>query len=364
MRNKRYILVGGKAEGDAAKLHGGVLTLSNGLVDYARRGGLDIEVINTLRSVFQHKPFLERIKSGIGHAYQLIGLLRAGNHSGVIIFSGAGWSFYERVLLSVICRIFRVPDIFFVVDGWFLDIRKKSFIRRTWIGFLLKIPCTLAASGSNWVDCFRGLGVDRIVTIRYWLPKSHRLAEYPKVAMHGETLRFIFVGWMIKEKGLDEVLASLKALLAEHRLHFTFIRGGTMLESVRETIRVAGWEQNVSAPGWVSPEQLDSELSASHVFVLPSYAEGFPMSLIEAMTRGMPAICTNVGGISDSLHDGVNGFLIQPKDGQALMRAMEFYIRNPEMVSKHSLATLEIVRENHDADTNCQLLFDSFPVAS
>jgi glycosyltransferase involved in cell wall biosynthesis len=365
MQNKRFILVGGKAEGDTAKLHGGVLTLSNGLVDYARRGGFDVEVINTLRSVFQHKPFLGRIKSGLGHAYQLIGLLRVGNHSGVIIFSGAGWGFYERVLLSAICRIFRVPDIFFVVDGWFLDIRKRSFIRRAWTGFLLRIPCTLAASGSNWVDCFRGLGVgaDRLVTIRYWLPRSHRLAEGPKVVLPGETLRFIFVGWMIKEKGLYEILASLKALLAEYRFNFTFIGGGTLLESVRETIRVAGWETNVSAPGWVSQEQLDSELSASHVFVLPSYAEGFPMSLIEAMTNGMPAICTNVGGISDSLRDGVNGFLIPPKDVQALKRAMEFYIRNPEMVPKHSLAALEIVRANHDADTNCQLLFDSFSVA-
>jgi glycosyltransferase involved in cell wall biosynthesis len=288
-------------------------------------------------------------------------LLRAGHRSGVIIFSGAGWSFYERLLLSLICRIFGVPDIFFIVDGWFLGSRKKSFIRRLWIGFLLRIPCSLAASGSNWVDCFRVLGVgdDRLVTIHYWLPGAHRLVDEPKVTLAGESLRFIFVGWMIKEKGLYEILAALEALFAEHRFDFTFIGGGTLLATVRETIRDAGWEPNVTALGWVSPKQLDRELSAAHVFVLPSYAEGFPMSLIEAMTKGMPAICTDVGGISDSLHDGVNGFLIPPKDVQALKSAMKFYICNPKVVSKHSAATLEIVRANHDADTNCRLLFDS-----
>lgn len=361
---KRFILVGGKAEGEGENLYGGVLTLSNGLVDYARNSGFSIEVINTLRSVFKHKSFLARIRSGLGHAHQLVSLLRASKGRGVIIFSGAGWSLYERLLLSVICRIFRVQDIFFVVDGWFLGIRNKSFIRRFWMSLLLRIPRHLAASGSNWVDCFRGLGVgvDRLVTIHYWLPRSHRLAEEPKVALPGEPIRFVFVGWMIKEKGIYEILASLQALLPVHRFHFTFIGGGTLLEQVREAISAAGWESNVSAPGWVSSEQLESELSAAHVFVLPSYAEGFPMSLIEAMTKGMPAICTDVGGISDSLHDGVNGFLIPPRDAQSLEKAMEFYILNPEAVSKHSSATLEIVRANHDADANCRLLFDSLSV--
>ena len=365
MPKRGFILVGGKAEADSEKLYGGLLTLSNGLVDYARRGGLNVEVINTLRSVFQHKPFLARLKAGVGHAYQLIALLRAGNRDGVIIFSGAGWSFYERILLSIICRLYRVPDIFCIVDGWFLDIRAKSIVHRLWVGLLLKIPRFLAASGTNWVDCFRELGVQagRLIPIHYWLPRTHALVEKPKVAVPGEPLSFIFIGWMIKEKGLHEILASLEQLHSKHTFRFTFIGGGTLLENVRETIREKGWAPCVSALGWVSPEQFDRELSDAHVFVLPSYAEGFPMSLIETMTKGMPAICTNVGGIADSLHDGVNGKLIPPRDAQALERAMEFYIRNPEAVSKHSSASLEIVRANHDADTNCRLLFDSLSAA-
>jgi glycosyltransferase involved in cell wall biosynthesis len=63
------------------------------------------------------------------------------------------------------------------------------------------------------------------------------------------------------------------------------------------------------------------------------------------------------------LHDGVNGLLIPPNDVQALVRAMESYIINPDSVFKHSLATLAIVRENHDADKNCRQLFNSFTVA-
>lgn len=365
--SKKIILVGAKAEGDVLKQYGygGVLTLSNGLVDYAHKVGLDIEVINTLRSAFGHVTLLERLKAGLARSYGLFRYLQADKPVGVIIFSGAGWSFYERIALSVICRIFRVRCIYFIVDGWFLSIRNKSFLKRLWVGLLLKTPTKLAASGSNWVKLFGELGIKdkNVVTIHYWLPKLFEVVDKPKTLLAGETIKFVFVGWMIKEKGLHEILASLERLLKKYKFSFTFIGGGRLLESVRETIRVSGWEVSVSALGWLPPEQIDKELSAAHVFVLPSYAEGFPMSLIEAMTKGMPAICTDVGGISDSLHDDVNGFLIPPKDPQALKTAMEFYIRNPEAVLRHSLATLEIVRTNHDADSNCGLLFNSFSAA-
>jgi glycosyltransferase involved in cell wall biosynthesis len=364
MASKKFILVGAKAEGEILKQYGygGVLTLSNGLVDYAHKVGFEIEVINTLRPVLGHVTLLERIKAGIGRAFELFTLLRADKWDGVIIFSGAGWSFFERILLSLICKIYRVQCVFFMVDGWFLNVQNKPYLMRLLIGFLLRTPHKLAASGTNWVKFFRGLGVrdGNIVSVHYWLPKLFDVAEKPKVLQPGEPIRFVFIGWMIKEKGVYEILASLEILLKEYKFHFTFIGGGTLLESVRETIRVSGWEPSVSALGWLPPEQFDKAVSAAHVFVLPSYAEGFPMSLIEAMTKGMPSICTDVGGISDSLHDGVNGFLVPPKNVQALKKAMEFYICNPEYVTRHSLATLEIVRANHDADRNCNFLFNSF----
>lgn len=364
MDAKKFVLIGAKVEPGGVVHHGGVLTLSNGLVDYATRAGFEVEVINTLRSGFEYQSLLDRVKSGIVRAYKLFKIFLDDKPVGVIIFSGAGWSFYERLLLSFICRMFRVQNVFLIVDGWFLDVRTKSLLKRIWTGLLLKIPHRLAASGSNWVRLFRELKVEdgNVITIRYWLPKLFRVVDQPKRKSEGEPLRFVFVGWMIKEKGIFEILAALEMLLKEYRFSFTFIGGGTLLDSVREKVSISEWGDNVQVSGWQSPEQIDLALSSAHVFVLPSYAEGFPMSLIEAMTKGLPAICTNVGAISDSLHNGVNGFLIPPEDVHALKNAMEFYICNPDAVYTHSSATLEIVRENHDADRNCSLLFNSFSV--
>ena len=155
MSTKRFILVGAKAEAGTPKQYGGVLTLSNGLVEYAHRAGFEIDVINTLRSGFEHQSLLKRLLSGLSRAKKMFALLREPQCAGVIIFCGAGWSFFERMVLAGIARTYSVPCIFFIVDGWFLETRKKSSFVRFVYRMLLKIPSKLAASGSNWVEFFR-----------------------------------------------------------------------------------------------------------------------------------------------------------------------------------------------------------------
>ena len=357
MSKRKFILVGARISEKNSR--GGVGTLSNALVDYADNEGFEIEVIDTSKMPFLKESVFRDIKNGVFRICHLYTLLRLEKYNGAIIFSGAGWGFYERILLSIVCRIARVPCVLFIVDGWFFSIRNKSFVYRWWIGLLLRIPNILAASGLNWMRLFQELGVNesRLAVIHYWLPKSFRVALRPKKLLNGDSIKFIFVGWMIKEKGVREILAAVGSLFDKYQFSFTFVGDGPMLEGVREVVKQSKWDSRVFARGWLTNEQKEEELSSAHVFVLPSYAEGFPMSLIEAMLSGLPAICSDVGGISDSLHDGVNGFLVKPRDIQSLRDTMEFYIRNPASVLNHSLRALTIATKNHDAGKNCEMLF-------
>lgn len=357
----RYILVGADPMKSPSVHPGGVLTLSIGLIEYARKQGHVIEVINTLRSGFDDLSIMLRLGAGWDRAVKLFGALRGGNCNGVIIFSGAGFSFYERILLSSICNLFSVKDLFVIVDGWFLETRKKAFLKRCWIGLLLRIPHKLAASGSRWSNLFRELGVrsSHISQIHYWLSESFVISKKQKMIIPNKPLQFIFVGWMIREKGLYEILAAIERLREKYKFTFTFVGGGTLLEDIRQKIRDSGWMADISALGWVAAEEFQQILSAADVFVLPSYAEGFPMSLIEALSKGLPAICTDVGGISDSLRDGVNGYLIAPRQVQPLVEAMERYLQNPHIITEHSRIALEVVKTNHTAEANCKLAFDA-----
>ncbi len=357
----KYILVGANPAEDASAHRGGVLTLSKSLITYAERHGHTIEVINTLRSGFDNLSLRLRLKAGWNRVLKLLKSLRATNCSGVIILSGAGLSFYERIILSSICRWFGVKDLFVIVDGWFLDVRKAGCFKRYWLGLLLQIPHKLAACGGQWSDLFREFGVtsSHIVQIHFWLSETFAISDHHKTITLGRPLRFIFVGWMIREKGIYEILAAIEELRKSYKFVFTFVGDGALLNDVRQEIRELGWEGSVSALGWVSDAEFQHILSSADVFVLPSYAEGFPMSLIEAFSKGLPAICSDVGGISDSLRDGVNGYLIPPRQIQPIIEAMKRYLSNPQIIADHSRAALDIVKTNHMAETNCRLFFEA-----
>lgn len=355
---RTLILVGAKAMAGAPAHYGGVLTLSNGVVDYASRLGVDVRVVNTMRHSVNRAPLWSRLTGGVSRVAVLLAHLCTTRSPGVIVFSGSGGSFYERVILAAMCRLFRAPCVLVIVDGRFFQVQYASRLKRRIIGFMLRIPDRLAASGTNWINLFAALGVDRhrIATMHYWTPGAVVSATEVKHVGPGEAVHFVFVGWMVPEKGVIEILEVLEALDRRHNYRFTFIGGGTLLEHARARITELRLNDRVSAPGLVSPAELTQALEAAHVFVLPSYAEGFPIALIEAMSQGMPAICTDVGGISDSVQSGVNGWLIQPKDSKGLMKAMEFYLGNVHVVTEHSHSAIAAVRANHDPDTNCRAL--------
>ena len=104
-----------------------------------------------------------------------------------------------------------------------------------------------------------------------------------------------------------------------------------------ETARL-GLDSNVSWAGFLAGEQKASAYAQADVFVLPSYAEGLPMALLEAMAWGLPAICTPVGSIPKQVHDGVEGFLVQPGDVAHLARAIERIVGDDALRARMAVA--------------------------
>jgi len=87
----------------------------------------------------------------------------------------------------------------------------------------------------------------------------------------------------------------------------------------------------VELPGWLGPESKSAALAASTIFLLPSYHEGMPMALLEAMSWGMPVIATPVGGIPQIVTNEVNGLLIPAADVAALTTAIERLLQDPTL---------------------------------
>lgn len=164
--------------------------------------------------------------------------------------------------------------------------------------------------------------------------------------------RLTCIGRLVEQKG-QLVLVQAAARLRERGVHFelSILGGGPMEAEVREQVRRLGLEGCVEMPGAVSTERLLGELKACRGLVLPSFAEGLPMVIMEAMAMGRPVISTYVAGIPELVVPGENGWLVPASSVEALADAMEALLATPvAQLSEMGAAGFERTRRLHNAD--------------
>ena len=126
---------------------------------------------------------------------------------------------------------------------------------------------------------------------------------------------------MCQTKGTYDLVNAFAALpdAVRARSRLTLAGDGD-LEAIRKLAEP--FSEHVRVLPWIDRSERERLLAQSDVFVLPSYQEGVPMALLEAMAAGLPAIVTPVGGIPDVLRNGVEGLMVEPAHVKELSAAM------------------------------------------
>jgi glycosyltransferase involved in cell wall biosynthesis len=134
--------------------------------------------------------------------------------------------------------------------------------------------------------------------------------------------RLLFLGDVARHKGVFD-LARAFARVASRFPRSRLVLGGTgAIEEVGRLAGRLGLPDRIECPGWLPTQRKRAELAGATMFVLPSYLEGMPMALLEAMSWGLPVIATAVGGIPEIITHEVNGILVPPGDIEALAAAI------------------------------------------
>ena len=158
-------------------------------------------------------------------------------------------------------------------------------------------------------------------------------------------IRLLYVGTWLDRKGafyLAEAFEIAAARVPDLRLTVA----GCMLaeEQVRGSFAPAT-RGRVDVKAFVTRGDMPALYAAHDIFVLPSLVEGMPLSLLEAMAAGMPAVTTAIGGTEDLISDGVNGFLVPPTDSESLARMIERLAHSAETRERLGRAARERIRE-------------------
>lgn len=133
----------------------------------------------------------------------------------------------------------------------------------------------------------------------------------------------VYVGRLIEAKGLLELIDAFRQISARRPgVRLALIGDGVLRERLQQRIAELGLGQRVSMPGGQSPQRVASWLSASNLLCLPSWSEGYPNVVVEALACGRPVVATDVGGTREIVNPG-NGVLVPPRDVPALAHALE-----------------------------------------
>lgn len=201
----------------------------------------------------------------------------------------------------------------------------------------LKLFTSLGILPANKAQQLNGSGI--------CIEKIARKEKSPKKASS-----FLFIGRLLRDKGLLELLDAFQIVQSSFpEANLTIIGEADTNPNSFSEEQIEKWkkdQQSVTFTGRIN--QVESYLYSHQVFVLPSYREGTPRAVLEAMAAGLPIITTDAPGCRETVHDGNNGFLVPIKNSQILAERMMFFLRNPKEIERMGEASFRLVQEKFD----------------
>ena len=137
----------------------------------------------------------------------------------------------------------------------------------------------------------------------------------------------IFCGRIGQRKGAFDLIQAFAKLSPQQQQSSQLIMAGDGdLETAHKLVESFNLQEQIIFPGWINSAQREELLATADLFILPSYHEGLPMAILEAMSWGLPIISTTVGGIPEIVIDHQNGLLVEPGDIGGLAQSIESLI--------------------------------------
>jgi glycosyltransferase involved in cell wall biosynthesis len=178
-------------------------------------------------------------------------------------------------------------------------------------------------------------------------------------------LRLVSIGRFAEQKGQMVLIEAMAELRKTHPgIHLSLVGDGEMRGALEKAISSFGLEGTITLTGWLDEAGVRSEITRAHALVMPSFAEGLPMAVMEAMACARPVVATFIAGIPELVLPGRTGWLVPAGDVSALVGAVrELAATSPEVLAKMARAGRVRVLERHDSDVEAQRLAGYFQAA-
>lgn len=230
-----------------------------------------------------------------------------------------------------------------------LSASKRDYVRK-----ILDMGDVMLVLTKGWKDFFGQItDPDKIEVF----PNSIRVADC-HVQGEKDYNKVLFLGRICRDKGIDELLEAMKQIYSVNKGAHLYLGG--IYEDSEYKEKVENCSDFVTYLGWINGEEKNKYLDECGVLVLPSYYEGFPVSIIEALLHGCVVAASAVGGIPEIIDDGIDGILFKPKDKKAVKNALEMAMSDKEKALSMGKIGQKKVIEKYSVETNIKRLLEIY----
>jgi glycosyltransferase involved in cell wall biosynthesis len=334
IKKPRVLMVGAFPPRRFRKIYGGQVTACMCLLDSTFIADHAVRTLDTTQISNPPPSFIIRLLLAAKRFFVFGMEVLLHKPDAAIFFLADGASAFEKGLLAIMSRFLRIRVIVFPRAG---NLIRQYDANRLFAAF---IRCTLGRA-----DMFlcQGLVFQAFATqklgfnhesapiIPNWTALQTHL-DIGKSRVYGKIparVNLLFLGWLEESKGIFDLLEAVRILRDQNiAFHLTLGGDGNAMSEVRRFVELHGLTGYVTLAGWVDEEAKRDLLGSCDIFVLPSWIEGLPNAMIEAMSAGSACVVTKVGAIGDYVTDGHEALVIKHHNPTELAEAIKILALN------------------------------------
>ena len=254
------------------------------------------------------------------------------------IHTASKGSYLRKSIIAKLCMRMKNRVILHIHGGKFDEFMDNSTPRKKEkIISLLNSAEKIVVLSETWRSYFSQYVPPKKLAVIY-NPCSTMVEEYEE--RRNQKPNIVFLGKLCERKGIYDLIEAVKKI---SRSNFILnLYGDGEIEAVKKLIEKENLSHKIFVNGWVPHEIIADLYDAADILVLPSYVEGLPMVVLEAIGRGLPVVATNVGGTAEAVMDGESGFIINPGDVNDLAKKLEILINDADLRERMGRRSLEI----------------------
>lgn len=311
-------------------------------------------VLNEYEKIFPNAYFItstvtgnkiDKILAFVRGISRMIILCSLKSQISIIHIHGASFrSFNRKFFFFKIAKFYNKKVIYHIHGGAFHEFyNKASQIKKIQIKNMINNADHIICLSKNWEVFFRTNFTNPNISV---IPNIiSRPNNSITIKANSHITKFLFLGLIDYNKGVWFLLETLSEHINEISNKAVFYIGGNgQTDELEKKINEFGLNHVVKYLGWVSGEEKNMHLTQADVYVLPSYHEGLPISILEAMSYSLPVLSTAVGGIPEIVSEE-NGRLIKPGCKKQLWAAIEFFINiDTDLIKEMGSKSIEKVQ--------------------